>query len=339
MIEIEDVQRNWGVVGHDWALESLGRGLLNGRIRHAYLIVGSAGLGKMTLARAFAKALNCEDEAEARRPCGQCRACRAIDRGGDPDLLIVESDDSGRIKIDALREMMRLLALKPYASRYRVAILDDFDQVMPQAQDALLKTLEEPAAHAVLMLLAQSQERILPTIRSRTQMLPLRPLPLETVRAELIKRGGEEERATLIARLSGGRIGWALDALGDESALEQREEALDRLSKIAEGSRLARIKLADEISREVSGDKAQLRTMLEIWQTYWRDVLLESRQSLVKPCNSDRRGEIRSLASQFPDDAVLEAMRATRRVIQALDTNANVRLLLDALFLDYPGLE
>lgn len=335
MIDIQD----WGIVGHDWAVASLRRGLLNGRIRHAYLILGSAGLGKMTLARAFAMALNCEAEAEARRPCGQCRACLAIRRGGDPDLIVVGSDESGRIKIDTLREMMRLLALKPYASRYRLAILDDFDQVMPQAQDALLKTLEEPAAHAVLILLAQAQERILPTIRSRAQVIPLRPLPLQTVRDELIKRGGEEERAALIARFSGGRLGWALTAIEDEAALDQRETALDRLSKIVTGGRLERVRLADEISRETTGDKQQLRAMLEIWQTFWRDVLLESFNSLVKPCNSDRKDEIRSLAGQFPEAAVLEAMRATRRAMGALDTNANVRLLLDALFLEFPGLE
>lgn len=335
MIDIQD----WGIVGHDWAVASLRRGLLNGRIRHAYMIVGSAGLGKMTLARAFAMALNCEEEAEARRPCRQCRSCRAIGRGADPDLIVVESDESGRIKIDTLREMMRLLALKPYASRYRVAILDDFDQVMPQAQDALLKTLEEPAAHAVLILLAQAHERILPTIRSRAQVIPLRPLPLETVRAELIRRGGEDERAALIARLSGGRMGWALTAMRDEAALDGRETALDRLSKTVTGSRLERVRLADEISREATGDKKQLRMMLEIWQTFWRDVLLESRNSLVKPCNSDRKDEIRSLAAMYPDDAVLKALRATGRAMRALDTNANVRLLLDALFLEFPGLE
>ena len=134
MIDIQDDHQNWGIVGHDWAVTSLRRGLLNGRSRHAYLIVGSAGLGKMTLARTFAMALNCEAEEIARRPCRQCRSCRSIDKGSDPDLIVVETDESGRIKIDTIRSMMRLLALKPYAARFRVAILDDFDVVLPQAK-------------------------------------------------------------------------------------------------------------------------------------------------------------------------------------------------------------
>lgn len=336
MIDIRDDHQDWGIVGHDWAVGSLRRGLLNGRSRHAYLIAGSAGLGKMTLARSFAMALNCDQEDVARRPCRQCRACGAIDRGSDPDTIIVATDESGRIKIDTIREVMRLLALKPYAARYRVAIFDDFDQVLPQAQDALLKTLEEPPGHAVLILLAQENERILPTIRSRTQVIPLRPLPLEEVRARLIERGCEDERAELIARLSGGRMGWAFDALQDESALTFRETTLDRLREIVDGSRLQRIKFADKLSREVAGDKEQLRTILEIWQTYWRDVLLEASGSPVKPCNSDRKDEIRALALQVYATAALDALHATRRAARALDTNANVRLLLDTLFLDYP---
>ena len=170
-------------------------------------------------------------------------------------------------------------------------------------------------------------------------MIPLRPLPLEMVRAQLIERGSEHEQAELIARLSGGRMGWALGAVQDESVLAKREEALDHLRKIIDGSRLQRLKLADELSRAVAGDKDQLRTTLEIWQTFWRDVLLESCESPVKPCNSDRKDEIRALALQHQDDAALVAMHATRRTLRALDTNANVRLLLDALFLDYPRLD
>ena len=282
MIDIQDDHLNWGIVGHDWAVDSLRRGLLSGRNRHAYLIAGSAGLGKMTLARAFAMALNCEDQVVAGRPCRQCHSCRGIDKGNNPDLIVVDADESGRIKIDAIREVMRLLALKPYAARYRVAIFDDFDRVMPQAQDALLKTLEEPPAHAVLILLAQENERILPTIRSRTQVIQLRPSPLELVRAQLVERGGEDEKAELIARVSGGRMGWALGALRDDSLLEQREEALVNLTKLVSASRLDRINLADEVSRKLAGNKEQLRRMLETWQTFWRDVLLES-------CGAPRR--------------------------------------------------
>lgn len=339
MEETMDADHNWNIIGHEQAVQLLRRGLLNGRSRHAYLFTGSASLGKMTLARTFAMALNCESQDVARRPCRKCRSCRAIVKGSDPDLILARADESGRLKIDAVREVMRLLALKPYASRYRVAVLEDFDQVLPQAQDALLKTLEEPAEHAVLMLLAGSTERILATIRSRTQIIAMRPLSLALVKDHLISRGADDDSADLIARLSSGRIGWALAALEDETLLATRATYLDLLRDVLGGGRVERMKIAEQLSRKVARDKSALRSTLDTWQTYWRDLLLECYETPVKPCNSDRKDEIRALALRATPAQALRALQATRRTARALETNANVRLALDVLFLDYPGLE
>ena len=330
---------NWGIIGQDWAVGLLRRSLLNGRQRHAYLITGAPSLGKRALAQAFAKALNCEDADIAGRPCGECRACRAIGRGNDPDLIVAAGEDGAPLKIDAVREVSRLLALKPYAARYRIAIFEDFELVAPLAQDALLKTLEEPAAKAVMIVLASADERVLPTIRSRAQLVPLRPAPLEVIKTALVERGCAEERADLIARLSGGRTGWALDALRDEALLAFRREMLDTLRDIVAGGRLARIKAAEELSKRVGRDKAAIRDILEIWLTYWRDVTLQCHECPVKLCNSDRAGEIRALAARISAGDARDALRATLSTIDALATNANLRLALDALLLDYPGLE
>lgn len=334
-----DANHNWDIVGHERAVDFLRRRLLNGRSRHAYLFTGSASVGKMTLARTFAMALNCESEDVAGRPCGSCQSCRGIVKGSDPDLILARADEGGRLKIDDIRDVMRLLALMPYRSRYRVAMLEDFDQVLPQAQDALLKTLEEPAEHAVLLLLATSTERILSTIRSRAQIIPLRPLPLALVKDRLLSRGADADRAELIARLSSGRIGWALAALDDETLLASRATALDLLRDILRGSRVERLRIAEQLSRKLARDKSQLRATLDIWQTYWRDLLLECYEAPVKPCNSDRKEEIRALAMRANPAQALKALNATRQAARALETNANVRLALDVLFLEYPGLD
>ncbi len=339
---------NWRLIGHDWAVGLLRRSLLNGRQRHAYLFTGARSLGKRSLALAFARALNCEAEAVAARPCENCRACRAINRGRDPDLIIAQGDAGAPLKIEAIRDVARLLALQPYAARYRIAILHDFDLVVPLAQDALLKTLEEPPAHAIIMLLANAEGKvlrgkledvILPTIRSRAQTIPLRPLPVDLIKRALLERGCDEGRADLIARLSGGRVGWALNAMRDDEPLALRQEALETLSAVVDGGRLLRIKTAERLSKRVAGDKSAMRGILEIWQTYWRDVLLQTHDCPVKPCNSDRAGEIRALATRLEADDARAAIRATGRAIDALATNANLRLALDALFLDYPGLD
>ena len=339
MAERNQIADNWGVIGHEWAVAFLRRSMRHGRNRHAYLISGSRSLGKMKLARAYAMALNCENEESLDRPCLECRACKAIDGGRDPDLIEVGPVDGLAPKIDEIRNVTRLLALKPFASRYRVAIFADFDLVAPPAQDALLKTLEEPPNYAIMILLANAAERILPTVRSRAQMLPLRPAPLELIKAELIGRGCDEERADLIARLSGGRVGWALAAIEDGETLAFRQDVLDLLHDILAGTRLARMKASDKLSRRVGRDKAQLRHILEIWQTYWRDVSLQCYESAVKPCNGDRRDEIRALALRTGPSNAVAALAATRRTLRTLDTNANLRLALDTLFLDYPGLD
>ena len=330
---------SWGVIGHGWAVNMLRRSLLKGRQRHAYLIAGAPALGKRKLALAFASALNCDAADIAARPCGGCRACRAIGRGNDPDLILAEGEKGAPLKIDAIREVTRLLALKPYAARYRIAVLADFDQVSPLAQDALLKTLEEPADHAILIVLASSTERILPTIRSRAQTIPLRPAPLGLIKAALVERGCEEARADLIARLSGGRVGWALAAMRRDDLLTHREEMLDTLGAVVAGGRLKRIKAAEELNKRFGRDKNAVRGILEIWLTYWRDVLLQCYESPVKPCNSDRVDDIRALAMRIEPRGARVALETTSRTIDALSTNANVRLALDALFLEYPGLE
>ena len=334
-----NVPHTWRIAGHDHAVDFLRRGLLHGRSRHAYLFTGSASLGKMTLAREYAMALNCEDERPAMRPCRQCRSCQSISRGHDPDLIIAGVDDGGGLKIDDIRRITGMLALKPYAARYRVAILDDFHLVEPRSQDALLKTLEEPAPHALLILLAEAGERILPTIRSRAQQLSLRSVASGIIRSQLIKRGSQPDRADLIAGLSGGRMGWALAALADDDVLRFRGEMLDLLREILAGGRLQRLTLADQLSRRIGRDKGQMRQILDIWKSYWRDVLLLWHDCPVKLCNSDRQAEINELARAIDASQGLRAMNATRRMTRTLDTNANLRLALDALFLDYPGLD
>lgn len=331
---------NWTVWGHDWAVEFLRTSLKNGRNRHAYLITGTNNIGKNQLAHAFAMALNCTHDDPDTHPCGECRSCRLIYSGNHPDMLYSERDErTGRLKIEAIRDVMRLISLKPYDSRFRVAIFEGFDHAAPRVQDALLKTLEEPPSHAVLILLAESTENIMPTITSRCQIVPLRPVPQDQVQAHLQLHGAEEEKATLLARLSSGRIGWALTALKDEVVMQEREDMLNMLTDAIYGNRVRRFEIAAELEKVARKDNTAIRYLLETWQTYWRDVLLMSQNSPVKPCNSDRLVEIQQVVQRlYPEDA-LKALQATRKMLnETIKTNANIRMAFEVMFLDYPGL-
>jgi DNA polymerase-3 subunit delta' len=328
--------QHWPIFGHDWAVEHLHKSLINGRVRHAYLIVGAESVGKETLALSFAMALNCLHEDAAARPCGECRSCRKIVSGSHPDMLFSQQDaNTGALKIEEVRSVAGKLSLKPFEARYRIAIFRNFDRAQPRVQDTLLKTLEEPPPYAILMLLAPSIEPILPTITSRSQVLFLRPTSAEAV-YEVLRTHyqADDQTAWLLARLSGGRIGWTLQALNNPDMLAQRTAALDLLESTLGKNRAGRFDLAEDLSK----DKASLMPLLELWQTYWRDLLLLTENSGLEPANTDRADTLRKLASRVTPEKALTALNATSAMIGHLATNANVRLALEVMFLDYPGL-
>ncbi|MBI1276623.1 MAG: DNA polymerase III subunit delta' [Anaerolineaceae bacterium] len=327
---------HWPIYGHDWAVEHLRKSIAHSRIRHAYLIVGSESIGKETLARALAMTLNCTHDDENARPCGQCSSCKRIASGNHPDIIYSELDAStGALKIEEIRSVTGKIALKPYEARYRIAILRDFDHARPQAQDALLKTLEEPPPQALMILLAPSTESVLPTIASRSQIIHLRPVPTEIVHNVLLnEKQVPQDHAGLLARLSGGRMGWVMQALAEPSMLEQRAEALNLLENLIPMNRAKRFEIAEDLSK----DKLALYPLLELWQSYWRDVLLLCQGVGDSPANIDRQAALQQIASQTTPDEALTAIQATRNLLSNLSTNLNLRLAIEVMFLDYPGL-
>jgi DNA polymerase III subunit delta' len=327
---------SWPVTGHDWAVDYLRKGMLNDRIRHAYLLAGTPAIGKMTLAKSFAMALNCTADDPAQRPCGTCRNCKRIISGSHMDVIYSSTDEtSGQLKIDTIRAITSQIAMKPYEGRYRVAIMDDFDRAQPRAQDALLKTLEEPPPYAVLILITTALEPILPTITSRSQVVYLRPVAAHVTQAALQdKYGLNDDDARLLARFSGGRIGWAIQAAQDPTLLDQRESALDLLEQVLQSNRAQRFELANDLGK----DKLALGTLLELWQTYWRDLMLQTQSASVRLANVDREVSLQQMTYAFNGDDVLRALNATRALSHILSYNINTRLALETLFLEYPGL-
>ncbi len=329
---------NWPVYGHDWAVDHLRKAIAHERTRHAYLFAGVDSIGKRTLAYSFAMALNAPLNGEPGNIDHDQRAARNIRGGSHPDIVLSERDEkTGALKIDAVRALTTKLSLKPYEAAYRVAILDDFQFARPQAQDALLKTLEEPAETSVLLVLASSTDSILSTITSRCQVLNMRPLSVEATRTILENQYHvPPPDADLIARVSGGRVGWAIQAADPESELmENRATALNVLEDALQTNRAGRFNLADELGK----DKLAALPVLELWITYWRDVLLKAGGTSLPITNTDREDALVALAGNVPMTEATRALLATREARATLQrTNTNARLVLEAMFLDYPGL-
>jgi DNA polymerase-3 subunit delta' len=319
----------WKVTGHEWAVKILSGSLAKGKVSHAYLFVGPHQIGKTTLAISFAQALNCQNE---ERPCGSCRACLKISRGVHPDVQVVESRGA-TIGIDIIRGIQRVASLSPYEGKWKVYIICEMEKATTEASNCLLKTLEEPPSHVVLVLTARGKEFLLPTIVSRCQVLSLKPLPIKTVEDALRMRWGlDEERARLLARLSSGRLGWAIRASKDESILRRRGKRLDELLDLMEKGRVERFAYAYEISR----NKEEALEVLEIWQCFWRDLLLVAGGSEVEVTNVDYKDSLKELGMRYSISNVRDFILALQEAAWQLDHNVNARLVLECLLLKLP---
>jgi DNA polymerase-3 subunit delta' len=297
------------------------------------LFTGPKSIGKTTLALALARALNCTGDVP---PCGACRACDLTARGIHPDVHILSAEGPGSvIKIEAIRDLQRALSLQPFEGHFRVAMLLGAEDLSPGGADALLKTLEEPPPSAKLLLTAGVPESLPPTIVSRCQVIALRPLAAAQIEAALTERWGvETERAALVARLSGGRPGWAIRATSDETVLAHREESLDELEVALRANRAGRFAYAEQLAR----DKERCAETLEVWETYWRDVMLLAEGSETPIVNADRREALEALAGRVGPDAARRALEAVREAADQLGRYANVRLALEVMLLSVPFL-
>ncbi len=327
------------IIGHDWAVNLLANAIRYERVGHAYLITGLEQIGKTTLARLFAQALNCLAEDVKKRPCGDCRPCKLIAQDRHPDVRLIEPEVSARgklsLKIEIIRELQRDLNLASYEARTKVAILKRFDTANMNAANAFLKTLEEPPNNVVLLLTAVEADTLLDTITSRCRALNLRPVPTDLIEQSLATRWRVRgERANLLAHVADGRIGWAVQAAQDDSVLDIRQTYLAQLEEALQNGRVARFSLADKLAKKPE----ELPTILKTWLSWWRDLLLLTQMNGQKTTlsNIDQQAGLVERAQQWTADQALTSLQQTNSALWQLARNANTRLVIENLLLTYP---
>jgi DNA polymerase-3 subunit delta' len=261
-----------------------------------------------------------------------------------PDLHIVSTAEHDRtLKVDQIRGLQRKVSLSPYEGKYHVVLLLRFHEATEHAANALLKTLEEPPSKVIMLLTAESTESLLPTIVSRCEVLPLRSLPIHELEGELESHVGEVEKATLLAGLSAGRPGYALRLAQDDAEMELRDARIEELIRVIGSDRIDRFEFIERWDRSLRRkfDKLDDRRLeciavLELWLSFWRDVLLSALQARDPESNPDRLSEIQKISSGIASDEIVDALRALERSIIAIHRNANLRLALETLMIDLP---
>ena len=320
------------IVGQPLAVRLLRQAVSGGKVAHAYLFVGPAGVGKRTVAMELAKSLNCLAPLPEGGACDACASCRKISAVPivHPDLRVI-SPEGRFIKTDQIRELQEEMYARPNEGRMRVAIIDGADRMNAESANRLLKLLEEPPGYAILILLTHNLSGVLPTLISRCQVVNFPPLNPEDVAGVLRDRFGlDAGQAKLYSALAGGSIGRALALSQDEGMAARRDHSCELLQKLAEMDDLALIGQAELLDK----DKEHLDDWFDLATAWLRDALvLAQTGSTQLVMNTDRMNVVRSLADHFGSANILDMLSAITEVRGNLQRNANSRLALDVLML------
>jgi DNA polymerase-3 subunit delta' len=329
----------WQVIGQERAVSLLQHGLEAGKLAHAYLFSGPAHVGKMTLAKNLAQALNCE---AAERPCLKCPSCVKIDAMRHADVQVIglekneDATEAKLIRIEQIRDMLHAANLPPFEGKHKVFIINFAELLSLDAANLLLKTLEEPVDRVTFLLLTVNDKLLPLTVISRCQRLELAPMSLAAETAALIEKGLEPQRARLLAGLSHGCPEWALNAANDDSLLQQRDEDLTRLLGVIGAYYEERFAYVGQLAARFSQDRGAVYQVLDLWRDYWRDLMLQKlgRDDMI--INIDHKAELVEMAGGYRLEQIISFIDSLQAAAEHLRQNANTRLALEVLMLDIP---
>ena len=305
------------IIGHHQIVEQLQHTVSSDRIAGAYLFVGPVAVGKETVARYFTQLIFCQKETRPPTACGTCLACRKMHSGNHPDLQFIRPDGS-TLKIDQIRELQKQIIYEPLEASRKIYILTDVDRMTDEAENCLLKTLEEPPAASVLILLTSNMRALLPTTRSRCQILQFHSMPTQELAKILVEQFSvAPEQATVLAIAADGAIGTALTHL--EKGDVRTEEVPEILK---ETDPLAAFRLAEQF-------KNNPETLGEL-VTWYRDLLfLQQGAPIELITHIHSIAELQLIAPHYSRLRIQQAIQTvldTKSLIDNTSTNATLAL-------------
>lgn len=332
--------------GHEKVKNLLLTAVRSGQARHAYLFEGPRGVGRLSMANAFAAALVCENPKDG-QPCGMCKQCTLCAAGTHPDIRIVtnqlydENKKSMDIAVDTIRSMKKEIYVKPYMTERKIYIVPRADTMNSAAQNSLLKVLEEPPLYCSIILLAENANAFLPTVLSRVVTVRFQPLPYSLVEQALEREctrhpEWETDRSLLPvkARMSGGSIGRALELLQDKEADRLRRETLEKVMGLLQPAHRARYDFVSFLKQ----NKAEIGFILDVLRGWFRDVmLLKYMEEEPEIINADHREELELFCGKITRAAALALPGITSSYARYINQNANYPTAVLCMAMEYWG--
>ena len=318
------------VVGHKDIIQYIKNAVSQDKVSHAYILNGERGSGKKLLANLFPQTLQCEEGKEER--CYHCHSCRQAVSGNHPDIIRVTHEKPGSISVDDIRKQINEdIQIKPYSGKYKIYIMADADLMTVQAQNALLKTIEEPPSYAVIFLLTENADSLLPTICSRCVMLKLRNIKDQLVKKYLMEQLQiPDYKAELCTAFAQGNIGRAIMLASSDHFNEIRDEAVQLLKYI---DTMELPELMDAVKR-ITVYKIEITDYLDILMIWYRDVLIyKATKNIDRVIFSEELEFIRERAKKSSYEGIETILKALEKAKERLKANVNFELVMELLLL------
>lgn len=318
------------IVGHEQIIEHLKTAIEMGKVSHAYILNGPDLSGKMMIAEAFARALLCEKQDPD--GCGECRSCRQSDDRNNPDIIYVKHDKPNTISVDDIRTQLNNdIVIKPYSNQYKIYIVDEAEKMNQQAQNALLKTIEEPPAYAVIMLLTTNADSFLQTTRSRCITLNLKSVKNDVIKSYLMtEKKIPDYQADVCAAFAQGVVGKAIKLASSDDFNELKESALSLIKRLDD------IDLYEmgEAIKQISDYKLQVQDYFDLITVWYRDVLyMKATNDVNGLIFKDEVYDIKKQASKHSYHGIETIIEALDKAKLRINANVNFDLVIELLLM------
>lgn len=318
------------ILGNEMVKDHFKRAIENHKISHAYILTGEAGMGRKSIANAFAMTLLCEKGGS--EPCMSCHSCKQVMSGNHPDLIYVTHEKPGSIGVDDVREQINdTIMIRPYSSYYKIYIVDEAEKMTVQAQNALLKTIEEPPSYAVIILITTNQEAFLPTILSRCVQMKLKPLKDFTIKSYLTQNLHIPEKdADICAAFARGNLGKAIHL----SSSDEFRELFQKVMVLVKNVGTMDISMLLDCIREMKEQNFDIGEVLDLMQFWYRDVLMFKVTKDMNLLIFKNEYKMINETGEKVDYAGLEAILAAIDTARTrLNANVNMELAMELLLL------